>query len=369
MSDLLDEVRWELQWMMKMQVPDGKPNAGMAHHKVHDVNWTALGILPHEAEQKMQRALRPVSTAATLNLAASTAMGARIYKQIDAAFSQKCLATAEKAWRAAKANPGKFALAEDTNGGGPYNDDKLADDFYWAASELFITTGKADYQNELVKSPNHGTFPMGAGGGTASMSWDVTDALGKISLAVVPNKLGAQGVKAMRDQIVKAAGEYMKLIDKTGYRLPFYGAPDGTYPWGSNSFVLNNMVILALAYDFTKEREYFEGVTAGMGYLLGRNPLAQCYVTGYGHRPLKHPHHRFWANQIDSRFPEAPPGAISGGPNSGLQDPYAQAAGLPGCAPAKCFVDNIEAWSTNEITINWNAPLAWVLYFIDENAD
>ncbi len=32
------------------------------------------------------------------------------------------------------------------------------------------------------------------------------------------------------------------------------------------------------------------------------------------------------------------------------------------------IVDNIEAWSANEITINWNAPLAWVSAFLDEQA-
>jgi endoglucanase len=32
----------------------------------------------------------------------------------------------------------------------------------------------------------------------------------------------------------------------------------------------------------------------------------------------------------------------------------------------KCFMDNGEAWSTNEVTINWNAPLAWVAAFLDE---
>jgi len=43
-----------------------------------------------------------------------------------------------------------------------------------------------------------------------------------------------------------------------------------------------------------------------------------------------------------------------------------QAAGLAGCAPEKCFIDNIEAWSANEIAINWNAPLAWTAAFLDE---
>jgi endoglucanase len=92
-------------------------------------------------------------------------------------------------------------------------------------------------------------------------------------------------------------------------------------------------------------------------------------VTGYGKRPLEHPHHRFWAHQANAKFPSAPPGIVSGGPNSGLQDPYVQAAGLAGCAPEKCFADNIEAWSANEIAINWNAPLAWVASFLDEKAE
>ena len=35
-------------------------------------------------------------------------------------------------------------------------------------------------------------------------------------------------------------------------------------------------------------------------------------------------------------------------------------------APEKCFADNIESWATNEICINWNAPFAWVLAFLDE---
>ena len=103
-----------------------------------------------------------------------------------------------------------------------------------------------------------------------------------------------------------------------------------------------------------------------MNYILGRNPLDQSYVTGYGERPLMNPHHRFWAHQANAKFPSPPPGVVSGGPNSGLQDPYVQAAGLAGCAPQKCFVDNIEAWSANEMAINWNAPLAWVAAFLDE---
>ncbi|HMA97038.1 MAG TPA: glycoside hydrolase family 9 protein, partial [Polyangiaceae bacterium] len=364
--DLLDEVRWELDWMMRMQVPDGKPKAGMVHHKVHDANWTALGIAPHEAEKKMQRFLRPPSTAATLNLAANGAQCGRVFRGVDDAFAQRCLVAAEKAWVAARANPAVYALASDTNGGGPYDDKDVSDDFYWAAAELWVTTRKDQYKRIVQASPYHKNFRMTAGNSTASMTWGETDTLGKISMAIVPQAADAATLGRMRMQVVEAADEYLKIISATGYSVPFKGEPDGAYPWGSNSFVINNAIVLALAFDFTGQKKYFDGALEAMGYLLGRNPLGQSYVSGYGSKPLQWPHHRFWAFQVDKRFPPAPPGCLSGGPNSGLQDPYAQAAGLKGCAPQKCFVDHSEAWSTNEITINWNAPLAWVSAFLDE---
>jgi endoglucanase len=139
------------------------------------------------------------------------------------------------------------------------------------------------------------------------------------------------------------------------------------YPWGSNSFVLNNLIVLSLAADFSGEQKYAAAVATGMDYLMGRNPMLQCYVTGYGSIPLRHPHHRFWADQLSGRFPPPPPGAVSGGPNSSLQDPQTKRMGLHrGLPPQKCFVDDIEAWSVNEVTINWNAPLTWVAAYLDE---
>jgi endoglucanase len=166
-----------------------------------------------------------------------------------------------------------------------------------------------------------------------------------------------------------AADAFLAIRRDQGYRVPFAPAANGGgYPWGSNSFVLNNAIVEGLAYDFTHDRKYEGGVEAAMSYLLGTNPNDQSYVTGYGFRPLEHPHHRFWAQQANAAFPPPPPGILSGGPNSGLQDPYVQADGLKGCAPMRCWVDNIEAWSANEEGINWNAPLAWVAAFLDERA-
>ena len=125
------------------------------------------------------------------------------------------------------------------------------------------------------------------------------------------------------------------------------------------------MVILALAYDFTSDRRYLDAVSEGMDYILGRNPNVKSYVAGYGERPMLNPHHRFWARQADPSFPPPAPGALAGGPNMRLEDPFARAFFAAGCAPQTCYVDDIESFSTNEVAINWNAPLAWTAAFLD----
>jgi len=367
--DLLDEARWELEFLLKMQVPEGQPLAGMAHHKVHDKEWTGLPTRPDE--DRIARTLRAPSTAATLNLAATAAQGARLFKTVDAAFARTCLLAAEKAWNAAKAHPEVLAPASDAKGGGPYDDKRVDDEFYWAAAELFVTTSDAVYRDFISRSPHYLRVPATLGDGqdtglAGAMSWQSTQALGSISLAVVPNGLPPAEVETARKNVRATADAFLQIMNGQGHRVPFSAGPKGEYPWGSNSFVLNNAIVLALAHDFTKDPRYLNGVVQAMDYILGRNPMDQSYVTGFGSRPLQNPHHRFWSYQLNHAYPKPPPGAVSGGPNSGLQDPLAHGAGLSGCAPQKCFIDNIEAWSVNEITINWNAPLAWVAAYLDE---
>ncbi len=361
--DLLDEARFELDFLMRMQVPEGKPLAGMAHHKMHGKEWTSLATRPEK--DNILRYLHAPSTAATLNLAAAAAQGARIWRTLDAAFATRCLTSAERAWKAAVANPAAYASKSDTVGGGAYEDDDVTDEFYWAAAELYATTKKDEYKAFLDKSPHRMEVPTQAGGQARAFAWQATSALGTISLAVAGTgaALPKADVAAARAAVVKAADAFLAFENQQGYPVPF---KSDSYPWGSNSDVLNNALVIGLAYDFTKDKKYADAVENALGYILGINPNDQSYVTGYGFRPLVHPHHRFWAHQANATFPEPPPGIVSGGPNSGLQDEYVQAAGLAGCAPMKCWIDNIEAYSVNEVAINWNAPLAWVAAFLDE---
>ncbi|MGW7521589.1 glycoside hydrolase family 9 protein [Streptomyces sp. NPDC054796] len=358
--DILDEARWQMDFLMRMLVPEGEPLAGMAHHKLHDRAWTGLPLRPDQDPQP--RELHPPSTAATLNVAATAAQCARLFQPYDADFAARCLEKARTAWKAAKAHPDVLADPNDGTGGGAYSDDDVRDEFYWAAAELFVTTGEDSFRQEVLGSPLHGdtdgVFPRGG------MSWGAVAGLGALSMATVPNKLTAEQLSAVRATVTEAADGYAADSEDAAYGLP-YAPADGHYVWGSNSQVLNNMVVLATADDLTGKNVYRDAVLRGLDYLLGRNALNQSYVTGYGERDSRNQHHRFWANQLDPDLPNPAPGSVAGGPNDGLQDPVA-AEKLAGCAPSMCYIDDIESWSTNEITINWNAPLAWIASYADD---
>jgi len=368
--DLLDEIRWEVEFLLRMQVPAGRPHAGMVHHKVHDASWSPIPfIAPEEWEERF---LHRPSTAATLNLVAVAAQAARIWRKLDPKFARRCLRAATRAWNAARKHPDLLASSADSQGGGPYDDSRVDDEQYWAAAEMYLSLDerrRAPLLAYLRSSPQHGRVSPTTGHERieqhSAMTWQSTAALGAISLVVVPSDLPEAERSRIRNSLVRAADRYLGLAKHQGYRVPFGAGTDGHYPWGSNSFVANNAIILALAYDFAGERPYLEGVVQAMDYLLGVNPLNISYVAGYGSYAFENPHHRFWAHSKTSRVPPPFPGALAGGPNSKLQDPTSGNR-LRGRAPQKCYIDHVEAWSVNEVAINWNAPLAWVAAFLDE---
>jgi endoglucanase len=360
--DILDEARWNVDFLLSMQVPDGQPQAGVAHHKIHDQNWTGLPTLPHLDSQP--RFLAPPSTAATLNLAAVAAQCARVWADVDASFAAECLDAATDAYAAALANPEIIADPGDGNGGGAYSDSNLDDEFYWAAAELYVTTGEQQYRDELSA---HELY-LGESFGTRGADWGNTGLLGDITLALVPSGLPSGDVTALRGGFVSFADTLLGMIDGQGYPAPYWEERQGGlwYDWGSNNLLLNNAVVLALAADFSGQEQYRDGVFATLDYMMGRNPLSQSYITGYGEQAASNVHHRFWANQLDGSLPTAPPGVLAGGPNTGLNDPLAQQE-LAGCAPQKCYIDHIDSWSTNEVTINWNSALSWVAVWAADN--
>ncbi|CAM5613911.1 Endoglucanase OS=Streptomyces tendae OX=1932 GN=GUR47_04615 PE=3 SV=1 [Streptomyces tendae] len=352
--DILDEARWELEFLLKMQVPQGQPLAGTAHHKIHDEQWTGLPLLPSDDPQK--RELHPPTTAATLNLAATAAQAARLYRPYDRQFAAKALDAARTAWAAALAHPDLLADENDGIGGGAYPDGEVADEFYWAAAELYLTTGERDFEEYVLDSPVHTADIFGPIG----FDWARTAAAARLDLATVPSRL--PGRDRVRRSVVRGADGYLATLKAHPYGMPY--APEGNvYDWGSSHQILNNAVVLAGAYDITGGSKYRDGAVQSMDYILGRNALNMSYVTGYGEVNAHNQHSRWYAHQLDPALPAPPDGTLSGGPNSSIQDPYAQSK-LQGCVGQFCFIDDIQSWSTNEHTINWNAALARIASFV-----
>ncbi|MEV8592653.1 glycoside hydrolase family 9 protein [Streptomyces sp. NPDC052012] len=352
--DILDEARWELEFLLKMQVPEGEPLAGLAHHKIHDEQWTGLPLLPDDDPQK--RELHPPTTAATLNLAATAAQAARLYKGYDKEFAARALAASRKAWAAALAHPDIYADPDDGIGGGAYPDDDVTDEFYWAAAELYLTTGERQFQQYVLNSPVHTADIFGPLG----YDWARTAAAARLDLATVPS--GLPGRDKVRRSVVEGADRYLATLRDHPYGMP-YAPEDNRYDWGSNHQILHNAVVIATAYDITGASRYRDGALQSMDYIFGRNALNISYVTGYGEVDARNQHSRWYARQLDPALPNPPDGTLAGGPNSSIQDPLAQSK-LQGCTGQFCYIDDIQSWSTNEHTINWNSALTRMASFV-----
>ncbi|MFI7069502.1 glycoside hydrolase family 9 protein [Micromonospora sediminicola] len=360
--DVLDEARWELDFLLRMQVPTGEPLAGMVHHKIHDKNWTGLPLAPQDDPQP--RELHPPSTAATLNLAAVAAQCARLFAPYDAAYAARCATAAKTAYAAAKAHPAIYASASDGTGGGAYDDTNVTDEFYWAAVELWLSTGDKAYLADVTASPLHTAdvfTPNGAFG------WQSVAALGRLDLATVPNTLPAAEKTRIRASVTAAADRYLAALADQAYGLPMPGTADA-YVWGSNSNVVNNAIVLATAFDLSRDAKYRDGAVQSADYLFGRNALNMSYVTGWGEQNAHNQHSRIFAHQLNPDLANPPAGSLAGGPNAALQDPYA-ANLLAGCAPMFCYVDDINSYATNEVAINWNSALAWLASFLADQGD
>jgi len=362
-NDMLDEARTNIEFMLGMQVPDGgyadvasagrqernaplstqRINAeGLVHHKVHALEWPGDAVMPHEFKDK--RFVYPPSTGATLNVAAIGAYCARVWRGIDDDFAARCLKSAQKAWTAAEAHPDIYAY-NNFDGGGPYGDRGYADDFYWAAQELFLTTQDSRYSEALTRYK-------------AAIEPKIqAEQPGFNSTAL----LGVLSAKDRQD-IIRASDLILAETAKEPLHIPYYKK---SYKWGSNSELANRAIILGHAYMLTEKQQYRDGVVHLMDYLLGRNPLGQSYVSGYGTRQYFNPHHRHWAASIRKGAPTVPAGVLSGGPNDdNMSDPVAETQ-VGTCAAQTCWTDHYLAWTQNEITINWNAPLVWAASFLD----
>lgn len=330
--DILDEARYELEWMMKMQRADGA-----VYHKVTCENFPGY-VSPEKETAPL--IVTPVSTTATANFCASMALAYEFYRDIDADFANDCLERSERAWSFLEANPDLIFKNPEDITTGDYGDISDRDERYWAAAQLYRATGNSKYETALSEM-----YVL------KGLDWSTVGDYGNLAILTAKNISKDSVIYTnAKNTIISQADSFVRISSNSPY-----GVALTKFNWGSNMTVANAGIILGAAYKATGDSSYLDAANAQLNYLLGTNPVGECFFTGYGTVSPENPHHR-----PSMAAGKAMKGMLVGGVNQNLEDSAAKAycQDLPN---AKRYVDNAESYSTNEITIYWNSPLTYLV--------
>jgi len=347
LPDILNEALWNLDWMLTMQ----DPNDGGVYHKLTNKGFDGM-VMPDQAQAP--RYVVQKGTAAALDFAATMATASRIFKAYEQqrpGLSARMMKAAEAAWNWAQANPAMVFKNPADIQTGEYGDAHLGDEFAWAAAELYIGTGKDSYYRAIKADQLAATTP----------SWGDVGGLAWISLAQHRAHLTpAADRKLIESRIDGLAASLAAGWRNSAYRVPLQ---EQDFVWGSNAGALNQAMMLLQGYRLNGKVEYLNAAQSSLDYVLGRNATGYSFVTGFGARPAMHPHHR--PSEAD-KVAAPVPGFLVGGPQPGQQDKKDCPVAYPAKLPATAYLDHVCSYASNEIAINWNAPLVYVSAALDQ---
>ncbi len=346
-SDYLDELKYEMDWALTMQDADG----GL-FHKLTTKNFEGM-VMPNKAIS--QRYIVGKGTTATLDFAACAAQAYRVFKSVDPVYASSCLLAAKKAYDWALENPAVgFVNPEDVHTG-QYGDTNFDDEWFWANAELFVSTKDTTYLNSLNTKTMNFEFKAGE-------SWTgYMRFLGMFSFLNHKESIPAALYASIAKGIQKSADDLVVKSTELDYFQPI-----DDFHWGSNSDVLNAAMIMAQAYRLNPKPEYLKGVQQAMDYVLGANAMGVSYLTGFGDKTPMNIHHR---QSAADTIEQPVPGLLSGGPNSRLQDVSGGAVYPENPSPMQSWVDQEPSYASNEICLNWNAPMTYVLGFLEQESN
>ena len=385
-----DELFYNEEWMWTMQDPED----GGVYHKLTTPNFEGF-VTPTECHQ--QRYVVQKSVTAALDFAGSLYSMARLHGyaaldcDIDAYKIYKVrFDKAEAAYAWAKANPDALYHQNKLNETydpdittGAYGDYSASDEFFWAASSLYLATKKAEYLEDVKKY-----FPERFN----LMSWGYVAPLGVFnwlnyekqmheyrSRVIIPpyNEKKAEDIfKSLRLTI---SPEEQELIDRCKAMLLEYcdsaildaegscfNSPYGNktedFAWGCSSSFCDQAICFLYAYEITGDEKYLANAHRNVNYILGQNATGYCFVTGFGSKSPMFPHSRLChSDGIEDPIP----GLLVGGPNPGQND-IAEVKKYDSDYPDESYMDVMPSYASNEIAINWNASLVaainWLAY-------
>ncbi len=344
--DILDESLWALRWLFTMQ----DPYDGGIYHKLTTSNFVGT-VMP--ANNSDTRYVVQKGTSATFDFAAVMAQAARVYEPFLPDFADSALSAAEEAWDWAIANPSiaynQSSLSSPSISTGVYGDGgNFSDEKFWASSELYITTKNESYYID------NGWNNAGV------VDWNSVAGLGLFSMVANREHLTSVGLADTTSMIARVksiADNYINGGNSSAYKSPF-GFINGHFDWGSNGYAGNIGLTTMLAYRVSGESKYYKASIDVLDYIMGRNPLDQSFVTGFGENPPMQIHHRQSAADGVS---DPVPGWIAGGANPRNQSQDCGTSAYNSALAALSYLDDYCSYSTNEITTYWNSPFVYLI--------
>lgn len=344
--DMLDEVKWELDWMLRMQ----RPSDGALYSMVGFSNANGSNNQGNPAADTAPRYYLNVSTTATATGAMAFALGSRILKNYPAyaSYAVTLQNAAVSAWSYLSSNPSPVTF--NSTGISSANANQSpgwdAEARVGAAAELFALTGNATYRtyfdsnyNSAAVTDNGGFLPVHSPPNSGSDSFDPSLAepleLGMVSYALAPGATGT--VVSAIQAALKNECEWNILPNNPGNATtgdPYMGYMyTGHYTWGSNQLKASwgNQLLFAakLNANAAHTTAYTNQAEEYLHYFHGRNPLNWVYLTNMGSKGahlgasnsiMSIFHSWFWqgtafdGNTGASAVGPAP-GILSGGPN------------------------------------------------------
>jgi len=337
--DFLKEMKWETDWLLKMQYPDG---SGRVSHKLTRLSFSGF-IMPEDDDEK--RYFTEWSSPATADFVAMMAMAARYFAPYDAVYAKTCLDAAQKSYQFLKENPEQkmFTQREFRTGGYGTGD---GDDRMWAAAEMWETTGEKQYLDDFEKraaeyKPVVSRWePSLLAEGNIDLDWDWGNVrnLGQFTyiLSKKPGK-NPELVKTIKTDVLAAANRIVETANKDVYARPL----GGKYYWGCNGTVARQVINLMVANKLSPNKDYVNTSLDAIGHLFGRNYYGRSYITGVGYNPAMNPHDRRCGADNNA---DPWPGYVVGGGHT-----------------ATGWKDEQADYATNEIAINWQGALVYAL--------
>ena len=199
--------------------------------------------------------------------AAVMAEAARVYTPFDAVYADRLLRAAEKSWAWLQENP-KPILPAETEGTGAYVYGRDGSQRFWAAAELFKTTGDrayADYVRTYLDQHAPSIKPLG---------WENPETYGLLAAA-----FSDSAPAGLRSQTIRLLTRWAdSVVTTVSSSADPWTTSISAFHWASNKTTLDNAVLLLIANSVAPNPRYVDAALDQLHYVLGRNALAKSFV-------------------------------------------------------------------------------------------